>query len=72
MEESRGGPAAKRYSRVMGIGSFAAIFIGGIIAIPLHMSPFITMGALALILILLTLRLARAALRERKPPRESD
>jgi hypothetical protein len=56
----------------MGIGSFAAIFIGGIIAIPLQMSPFITMGALALILILLTLPLARAALREGKPPRETE
>lgn len=66
------GPAAKRFSRVIWIGGFAAIFIGGIIAIPLRLSPFLTMGALIAILFLVTLPLARAAFRERKQPPQAD
>ena len=44
MEAHNIGPAAKLYTRIVWIGGTASIFIGGLIAIPLRISPFITMG----------------------------
>ena len=44
MEAHNIGPAAKLYTRIVWIGGMASIFIGGLIAIPLRISPFITMG----------------------------
>lgn len=70
MEAHDVGPAAKRYTRIVWVGCAASIFMGGIIATPLHTSPFITMGVPVLILLLVTMPLGRAAARERK--RQSD
>ncbi len=66
MEAHNVGPAAKRYTRIVWIGALASIFIGGLIAIPLRLSSFITMGVPVLILLLVTIPLGRAAARERK------
>jgi hypothetical protein len=59
------GPASKRYWRIAWIGIFLSIFIGGLTAPLLDLSPFITMGVTAVLLFLATLPLALAARRER-------
>lgn len=72
MEAPDVGPAAKRYTRIVWIGALASIFIGGLLAIPLCLSPFITMGVPVLILLLVTISLGRAAARERKRRSDGD
>ena len=59
------GPAAIRYWRVMWICTVASIFIGGLIARPLGLSMFVTMGTIAALLFLGTLPLGLAARKER-------
>lgn len=59
------GPAGKRYWRTSWIAIIASILIGALIARPLGLSPFVTMGVIAVLLLLVTLSLALAARRER-------
>lgn len=65
-------PVAKRYTRVVWIGGLASIFIGGLIAIPPQISPFVTMGAPVLILLVITIPMGKAAVRERKQRPDAD
>lgn len=72
MEAPDVGPAAKRYTRIVWIGGMASIFIGGLIAIHLRISPFITMGVPVLILLLVTIPLGSEAVSERKRRSDGD
>ncbi|GAA3665350.1 hypothetical protein GCM10023081_00260 [Arthrobacter ginkgonis] len=60
------GPASKRYNWISRAALIVSVFIGGLIAELLGLSPWITMGGLALVSLLVTLPLGVAAGRERQ------
>lgn len=70
MEAHHVGPAATRYTRIDWIGGIASILMGGLLAMRLRISPSITMGALVLIRLLVSIPLGRAA--EGEGNRQSD